>query len=193
MLTVTKWITVGISVLLLGLGVLWVRQLHTNVKFLEAYRGVLDDPAKSLANAERNVLIGYGTLAAIALIGITALVAGFGQRWARVVCMLLLIGPMGVIAYGAVDGGADSLYALAFLVPFIALLVLWGLPGVTRGLAVKRARRSHYALSVLYVPMVVAGLAMAGQTDATAATILRAGYETGTVTSGTAIELNKRR
>jgi hypothetical protein len=148
MLTVTKWITVGISVLLLGLGVLWVRQLHTNVKFLEAYRGALDDPAKSLANAERNVLIGYVTLAAIALIGVTALVAGFGQQWARVVCMLLLIGPMGVIAYGAVDGGADSLYALAFLVPFIALLVLWGLPGVTRGLAVKRARRTHYALSV---------------------------------------------
>lgn len=191
MLTVTKWITVSISVLLLGLGVLWIKQLHYNLEFLRRYDRYHDDPAATYARAEQNIVIGYVTLAAIALIGVTALVAGFGQQWARVLCMVLLTGPMGVIAYGVVDDGADALYALAFLVPFIALLVLWGTPGVTRGLAVKRARRSHYALSVLCVPIVVAGLTMAGQTDATAATTPRAGYETGTVTSGTAIELNK--
>jgi hypothetical protein len=85
------------------------------------------------------VVIGYVTTAAVALIGITALVAGFGQQWARVLCALLLLGPMGVIVWGVASDGSDALYALAFLVPFVALFALW-LPGVSRGLAYKKAR-----------------------------------------------------
>lgn len=147
MLTVTKWITVVVSALLTGVAVLWVRGLHNSVKFLEAYKNALDDPAEAIANAERNVVIGYVTLAAIALIGVTALVAGFGQQWARVLCALLLLGPTGVIVWGVVDGGSDSLYALAFLVPFVTLLILWCLPGVSRGLATKRSARARLSVT----------------------------------------------
>lgn len=142
MLTATKWITVSVSVLLIGLCVFWVRQLHINVEFIEHYSsagaGFSED---AIPNAERNVVIGYVTTAAVALIAITALVAGFGQQWARVLCMILLLGPMGVIVWGVASDSPDALYALAFLVPFIALLILWCLPGVSRGIAYKRARR----------------------------------------------------
>ncbi len=141
LLTVTKWITVGVSVLLTGLAVLWVAQLHRNVDVLAAHGGLLDDREQSIARAETHVVIAYTTLVGIALIGVAALLAGTGQRWARVLCVLLLCGPMGVIVYGVVDGGDSALYALAFLVPFGALLLLWCLPGVSRGLAVIRARR----------------------------------------------------
>lgn len=139
-LTVTKWITVSVSLLLTGVCVFWVRQLHINVEFIEHYDGVADFSDEAIPNAERNVVIGYVTTAAVALLGITALVAGFGQQWARVLCMLLLLGPMGVIVYGVASDGSDALYALAFLVPFIALFILWCLPGVSRGLAYKKAR-----------------------------------------------------
>jgi hypothetical protein len=137
-LTVTKWLTVGLSTLLLGLGGVWIRQLHYNLEFLQRYEGYLDDPDAAYARAEQNIVIGYVTVAAIALLAICALCAGLGQRWARVLCVLLLLGPMGVIVYGVVDDGADSLYALAFLVPFGVLLVLWCLPAVTRGLMAKK-------------------------------------------------------
>lgn len=142
MLTATKWITVSVSVLLTGLCVFWVRQLHVNVEFIEHYsRAGAGFSENAVPNAERYVLIGYVTTAAVALIAITALVAGFGQQWARVLCMLLLLGPMGVIIYGVATDD-DAQYALAFLVPFIALLILWCLPGVSRGIAYKKARKS---------------------------------------------------
>jgi len=148
MLTATKWITVSVSVLLTGLCVFWVRQLHVNVEFIKHYsRAGFSENA--IPNAERYVLIGYVTTAAVALIAITALVAGFGQQWARVLCMLLLLGPMGVIVWGVASDGSDALYALAFLVPFIALFILWCLPGVSRGLATKKAARAYRAVGVL--------------------------------------------
>jgi len=147
MLTVIKWVTVGVSVLLTGLAAMWVVQLNANVDFAKNYAGMLDDPAKSLATAERNVVIGYVTLAAIALIGVTALLAGLGQQWARVLCTVLLLGPMGVIVYGVVSDGPEALFVLAFLVPFATLLVLWCLPGVSRGLRHKKAARMHKRFS----------------------------------------------
>jgi hypothetical protein len=55
------------------------------------------------------------------------------ERYVVIGCVLLLLGPMGVIVWGVADDGSDALYALAFLVPFVALLVLWCLPGVSRG------------------------------------------------------------
>ena len=141
--TVTTWITVVVSVLLTVLCVFWVRQLQVNVAFIEHHDGVAGFSEEAVPNAERYVVIGYVTTAAVALIGVTALVAGFGVRWARVLCVLLLLGPMGVIVWGVADDGPDALYALAFLVPFIVLVVLWCLPGVSRGLAYKKWYRKE--------------------------------------------------
>lgn len=154
MLTVAKWITVSLSLLLTAASVLWVIQLQHNVEFLEHYKGLADKGSgdgqglkggsEAIANAERNVLIGFSTLAAIALLGVFALLAGIGLRWARVLTTILTVGPMVVIVYGALEGGSKTAFAFSFLVPFIALTVLWCLPGVTRGMAVKRARRVRY-------------------------------------------------
>ncbi|MDQ3785755.1 MAG: hypothetical protein M3422_00745 [Actinomycetota bacterium] len=140
LLTVTAWITISVSVLLTGVCVFWVRQLRVNVEFIAHYDDVAGFSDDAIPNAERYVVIGYVTTAAVALIGVTALVAAFGQQWARVLCMLLLLGPMGVIVWGVASDGSDALYALAFLVPFVVLFVLWCLPGVSRGLADKKAR-----------------------------------------------------
>lgn len=154
-LTVAKWITFVVSVLLTGLAVLWVMQLHHNVEFLNRFDRMADagsgdgkglkGGADAIANAERNVIIGYVTLAAIALLGVFALIAGTGQQWARVLTAVLTLGPMGVVVYGAQEGGSNTMWALVFLIPFIALMVLWCLPGVSRGLAAKRAARTRPA------------------------------------------------
>lgn len=153
-LTVAKWITVTVSVLLTGLAVLWVMQLRHNVEFLEGYKNLADRGSgdgqglkggeEAIAHAETSVLIGYVTLAAIVLLGICALIAGTGQQWARVLTAILTLGPMGVVVFGALEGGSNTMYALVFLIPFIGLLVLWCAPGVSRGIAAKRAARTGW-------------------------------------------------
>lgn len=153
-LTVTKWITVVVSVLLTAVSVLWVMQLQHNVDFLEHYTDLADKGSgdgqglkggeDAIAKAETNVVIGFATLVAIALLGVFALLAGLGLRWARVLTAILTAGPMVVIVYGALDGGSETGFAFSFLVPFIALTVLWCLPGVTRAMTAKRARRAGY-------------------------------------------------
>ncbi|GAB3434059.1 hypothetical protein [Actinophytocola sediminis] len=143
-LTVVKWITFGVSVLLTGLAVFWVMGLRRKVEFLEAAERKSIPMAEPdfVASAEGQVVIAATTLGVIALLGVSALLTGLGLRAARVLCVLLTLGPIGVVVYGVVDGGSGDLWALVLLVPFLALMLLWCLPAVTRGLAVKRARRA---------------------------------------------------
>lgn len=152
MLTVVKWVTVVLSALLTVACVFWVDAMHQKKEYLEQFKDLADRDSgdgkglkggeEAIASAEADIVIVTATLAAVALLGVMALLAGFGLRWAHVLTVFLTLGPMGVVVYGVVDGGSDSLYALVFLVPFIALTVLWCLPGTRRGMAVRRARRA---------------------------------------------------
>jgi hypothetical protein len=149
-LTATKWISVGMVVLLLPLMALWIWQGHRNLEFLRAVAGTaeansgdgkgLKGGAEAIAKWETLIVLQYATAGAVVLIGILALLAGAGMAWARVLCTILILGPIGVIVYGVIDSGPEGLYGLAFLVPFILMQVLWWLPGTTRGLRVKAAR-----------------------------------------------------
>ncbi|MCT2582724.1 hypothetical protein [Actinophytocola gossypii] len=153
MLTTTKWITVVVSVLLTAVATLRVVQMHDNVKLLERYDGVasrasgdgkgLKGGAEAIAYNETLIIVMYVTVAAIALLGVCALLTATGRQWPRVLCVLLMLGPMGVVVHGALEGGSNTMWGLVFLVPFLALMVLWCLPGVSRGLAVKRAARAR--------------------------------------------------
>ena len=152
MLTTITWLTVVVSSLLTVAGVFWIRFLHDSLAFLEHYSAKADEASgdgkglkggtEAIASAEVNVVIGYSTVAAIVLLGVLALCAGAGVRWARVCTAILMAGPIGVVVYGVADGGSESLWALSLLTPFVTLAVLWCLPGVTRAMAVKRWRRA---------------------------------------------------
>jgi hypothetical protein len=148
MLTVAKWVTVGIVGLLIPLIILWIMHGYKNLEGLRRLSarvaGVnsgdgkgLKGGAEAIAWWEFLIVLEWATLAAVVLIGIFAFLAGVGQSWARIVCTVLMVFPVAVIIFGVIDSGPDGLWGLIFLVPFIALVVLWWLPGTSRGLKAK--------------------------------------------------------
>jgi hypothetical protein len=149
MLTTTKWITVGIVVLLIPLMILWVMNGYRNLSGLRKLSGRvagansgdglgLKGGAEAIAWWEFLVIVQWVTLGAVVLLGIVALLAGTGRSWARILTTVLIVFPIGVIIFGVIDSGPKGLWGLVFLVPFGVLAVLWWLPGTTRGM---RARR----------------------------------------------------
>jgi len=154
-LTVTRWITVVVSALLTAVATLRVIQMHDNVEFLERYDGMasrasgdgkgLKGGSEAISHTETLIVVMYVTVAAIALLGVCALLTATGRQWTRVLCVVLMLGPMGVVVHGALDGGSNTMWGLVFLVPFVALMILWCLPAVSRGLAVKRSARARPA------------------------------------------------
>ena len=151
MLTTTKWITVGIVVLLIPLMVLWIRHGHRILEGLRSLAGRaagagsgdgkgLKGGAEAIAWWEFLVVVEWATLCAVVLLGICAFLAGAGQPWARIGCTILMVFPIGVIIFGVIDSGPRGMWGLVFLVPFIALVVLWWLPGTSRALHAKQSR-----------------------------------------------------
>jgi hypothetical protein len=150
MLTAAKWTTVGIVLLLIPAMALWIRQGYRNIEFFKRFQGLaargtgdgqgLKGGADAIAKWEFLIVVEWFTLGAVVLIGIFALLAGAGRSWARVVCSVLMVFPIGVVVYGIVDGGGDALWALVFLVPFVVPVVMWWLPSTSRGIRAKAAR-----------------------------------------------------
>jgi hypothetical protein len=155
MLTTTKWLTVGIVVLLIPLMALWLMNGYANIRGLRALSGRvagansgdgkgLKGGAEAIAWLEFLVLVQWATLVAVVLLGIFAFLAGAGLSWARVVCTALIVFPIAVIVFGVIDSGPRGMWGLVFLVPFLVLVVLWWLPGTSRGIsrvAVSQHRR----------------------------------------------------
>lgn len=151
MLTATKWTTVGIVVLLIPLMILWIMQGYRNLEFLRTFAARaagnsgdgqgLKGGADAIAKWEFLIPLQWATLGAVVLIGISALLAGPARSWARVVCSILMVFPIAVIIFGVIDGGSDGLWGLVFLVPFFVLVLMWWLPGTSRGLRAKVARQ----------------------------------------------------
>lgn len=151
-LTVTKWVTVSIVVLLTPLMVLWVMQGQHNLDSLrELSARVAGDNsgdgqglkggAEAIEHWEMLVVLQYAMAAAVILLGVFALLAGAGQSWARVMCAILTIVLVGAVVWGVIDSGEEGLWGLVFTVPFFVLFVLWLLPGTSRGIRAKVARR----------------------------------------------------
>lgn len=154
MLTATKWSTVGIVVLLIPLMGLWLMNGYENIRDLRSLSarvaGVnsgdgkgLKGGAEAIAWWEFLVLVQWATLVAVVLLGIFAFLAGGGLSWARAVCTVLIVFPIAVIVFGVIDSGPRGLWGLVFLVPFFVLVVLWWLPGTSRGIRAKGAVRSR--------------------------------------------------
>jgi hypothetical protein len=152
MLTAAKWTTVGIVLLLIPAMALWIRQGYRNIEFLQRFSSRanrasgdgqgLKGGAEAIAKWEFLIVIEWVTLGAVVLIGIFAFLAGAGRPWARIVCTLLMVFPIGVVVYGVVDDdSAESLWALVFLVPFVVPVLMWWLPGTSRGIRAKAASR----------------------------------------------------
>jgi hypothetical protein len=152
MLTATKWTTVGIVVLLIPLMGLWLmqgyenlndlRSLSTRVAGANSRDGLgLKGGDEAIAHWEFLVILQWATLVAVVLIGIFAFLAGAGQSWARILCTVLIVFPIGIVIFGVIDSGARGLWGLVFLVPFFALVVLWWLPGTSRGIRAKVVAR----------------------------------------------------
>jgi hypothetical protein len=148
MLTAAKWTTVSIVVLLIPLMALWLMQGYENLNDLRSLSARaagansgdglgLKGGDEAIAHWEFLVVLQWATLVAVVLIGISAYLAGTGQSWARVVCTVLIVFPIGIVIFGVVDSGARGLWGLVFLVPFFALVVLWWLPGTSRGIRAK--------------------------------------------------------
>lgn len=154
-LTVTKWVSVGLAILLLPLMVLWLMQGLDNLDDLRKLSALaagdgsgdgkgLKGGDEAIAWWEFLVVLQSVTLGVVVLIGILALIAGAGKAWARVLCTIMIFFPIGVIIFGVIDSGSEGLYGLVFLVPFIVMLVLWWLPGTSRGLRAKAAARAPH-------------------------------------------------
>jgi hypothetical protein len=153
MLTATKWTTVGIVVLLIPLIALWIMNGYKNLKMLRSLSARvagansgdglgLKGGDEAIAWWEFLVVLQWATLVAVVLLGIFALLAGTGQSWARILCTVLIIFPIGIIIFGVIDSGPRGLWGLVFLVPFFALAVLWWLPGTSRGMRAKVGMRA---------------------------------------------------
>jgi hypothetical protein len=158
MLTATKWTTVGIVVLLIPLMGLWIMQGYRNLNGFRRLSGRvagansgdglgLKGGAEAIAKWEFLIVLQWATLVAVVLLGIFALLAGAGQSWARILCTVLTVFPVAVIIFGVIDGGPRGLWGLVFLVPFFALVVLWWLPGTSRGIRAKVDMRRSPALT----------------------------------------------
>jgi hypothetical protein len=148
---------------LIPLMVLWLMQGYDNLDDLRSLsrrmagansgdgKG-LKGGAEAMAWWEFLIVLQWATLAAVVLIGFFALLAGIGQSWPRVVCTVLIVFPIAVIIFGVIDSGAYGLWGLVFLVPFLALTVLWWLPGTSRGLRAKVALRTPLVLAPPHYP-----------------------------------------
>jgi len=154
MLTMTKWLTVGIVVLLIPLMGLWLMNGYGKIRGMRALSGRvagansgdgkgLKGGAEAIAWLEFLVLVQWVTLVAVVLLGIFAFLAGAGLSWARVVCTVLMAFPIAVIVFGVIDSGPKGLWGLVFLIPFFVFLVLWWLPGTSLGIKAKVAVRSR--------------------------------------------------
>jgi hypothetical protein len=153
MLTATKWTTIGIVVLLIPLMGLWLMQGYENLNDLRSLSARvagansgdglgLKGGDEAIAHWEFLVVLQWATLAAVVLIGIFAFLAGTGQSWARILCTVLIVFPIGIVIFGVIDSGPRGMWGLVFLVPFIALVVLWWLPGTSRGMRARRSMRA---------------------------------------------------
>ncbi len=154
LLTTTKWLTAGIVVLLIPLMALWLMNGYANIRGLRALSGRvagansgdgkgLKGGAEAIAWLEFLVLVQWATLVAVVLLGIFAFLAGAGLSWARVVCTVLIVFPIAVIVFGVIDSGPRGLWGLVLLIPFFVLVVLWWLPGTSRGIRTEVAVRSR--------------------------------------------------
>jgi hypothetical protein len=97
--------------------------------------------AEGMEKWEFLIALQWVTLVAIVLIGLFAVLAGFGSSWARIVCTVLIVFPAAVVVFGAVDSGPKGMWGLVFVLPFAALVTLWWLPGTSRALKARKARR----------------------------------------------------
>lgn len=95
--------------------------------------------ADAIAKWEFLAALQWVTLVAVVLIGVFAVLAGIGWAWARVVCTILMVFPAAVVVFGAIDSGPRGMWGLVFVLPFVALITLWWLPGTSRGLKAKKA------------------------------------------------------
>jgi hypothetical protein len=153
MLTASKWTTVGIVVLLIPLMGLWIMNGYKTVEGLRALSGRvagsnsgdgmgLKGGAAAIAKSEFLLVVKWATLVAVVLIGFAALFASAGQSWARISCTVLIVSVIGVFIWGVIDSGPRGLWGLVFLVPFFVLVVLWWLPGTSRGMRARQSLRA---------------------------------------------------
>jgi hypothetical protein len=135
MLTATKWITMGITVLWIPLMIDWIARTYSaleNIRRITTEITGLRAAETSIARLEVAIVLLWATLGAVALIGIAAFLAGAGKSWARTVCTVLTIFPVAAIIQDAIR--AIAWWGLILLVPFLVLVVLWWLPGTSRGI-----------------------------------------------------------
>ena len=135
MLTATKWITMGITVLWIPFMIEWIARTYSaleNIRRITTEITGLRAAEASIARLEVVIVLLWATLGAVVLIGIAAFLAGAGKSWARTVCTVLTIFPVAAIIQDAIR--AIAWWGLILLVPFLVLVVLWWLPGTSRGI-----------------------------------------------------------
>jgi hypothetical protein len=135
-LRVTKWMTIGIVVLWIPLIIDWIVRTYAALagirRIAAEIAGVSSVEATSIARLEFMVVLLWATPGAVVLIGIAAILAAAGKSWARIVCTVLTIFPVAAIIEDSIR--AVAWWGVILTVPFLVLVVLWWLPGTSRGI-----------------------------------------------------------
>jgi hypothetical protein len=143
MLTATKWTTMGIMALWIPLTIDGIVGVYSALEHIRRIGAEITGPSAveaSIARLEVVIVLLWATLGAVVLIGIAAFLAEPGKAWARIVCTVLTIFPVAAITQDAIRSTVWLL--LIFLVPFLVLVVLWWLPGTSRGIRAVSAQGS---------------------------------------------------
>jgi hypothetical protein len=154
MLSVIKWITIGIVVPLILLRIQRIegayimleidRLIASKVVGFGSVDGVTVNGSEEHVVAAANawwkflIILQWATLGAVALSGVFAFLAGLRKPWARIACTVLMLGSSAGLV---VDAANTNLRGLIVIVPFLALVVLWWLPETSRGLRAAPGQR----------------------------------------------------